>query len=211
MLQSHLPRHGLLPKAYEEGAASRGLGKPWLPVSGRNTCALEQASVPCPCLLAWHHPGMHPAMLQQAEIHPAHLAHTKVTCSPNTDYVPKSRVRPTSSGNTPYLPPPLPHSPAPPGTICMRRSRLAHKIHVCCSRGRIPLLQHEGAYQHGEIPKGHSQWGSPGTGKAQQPGVGTWCLGSLHMPQPARPTPAPRFLLTSRDSALTESNSNIVL
>lgn len=154
MLSRHLPRYRVLPKAYEEGAASRGLGKPQLPVSGRSTCAPREAAVPSPCLLAWHCLGMHPAVLQQAEIHPAHLAHTKVTFSPDTDYVPKSGAHQPSSGNSPCLPPPCPHSPAPPGTTCTRWSWLAHKSHVCCFLGRIPLPQHEGAYHHGEPTQG---------------------------------------------------------
>ena len=149
MLGSHLPRHRVLPKVYE-GAASRRLGKPWLPASGRNTYAPGQAAVPSPCLLAWRCPGMLLAVLQQAEIHPAHLAHTKVTCSLDTDYAPKSRVHRPFSGNTPYLLPLCPHSSAPPGTICTRWSWLAHKSHLCCFLGRIPLLQHDGAHQHEE-------------------------------------------------------------
>lgn len=140
----------------KKGTASRGLAKPQLPASGRNTYAPGQAAVRSPCLLAWHCPGMHPAVLQQVEIHPAHLAHTKLTHSPDTDYAPKSRVHQPSSGNTPYLPPPCPHSPAPPGTICMRWSWLAHKSHICCFQGRIPVLHHEGAYRPAE---GHSPLG----------------------------------------------------
>lgn len=69
---------------------------------------------------------MHPALLQQAEIHPASLADTKVTCSLNTDYAPKSTVHPPFSGNTIYLSPSCLCCPVPPdSTICMRRSRLA--------------------------------------------------------------------------------------
>lgn len=102
----------------------------------------------------------------------------------------------------PSLPPPCPCTPAPLGTNCTRWSWLAHKSHIWCLLGRIPLLQHKDAYQP---RKGHLLWGGPGTGKAQQPRFGTPYLSSLHMPQLACPAPAPSFLLTCRDSASTET------
>lgn len=92
----------------------------------------------------------------------------------------------------------------PACAICTRWPWLAHKSHVCCFLGRIPLLQ------HGKCPKMHWLWSSRSTHKAQQPRVGMWCLDSLHMPQLAQPALAPHFVLASRDPDLTESSSNII-
>lgn len=153
--------------------------------TGQATAACTRTHVPqdrlqCPLHACLHGTAQACTQLCSSKlrsIYPAHFAHTKDSCRPDTDCASKLREDRPSSGNTICLFPLCSHSPTPLGTICTQK---------------------------------HSLWGSPGTGEAQHPRAGTQCLSSLHMPQLAQPAPTPHFLFTYRDSALTESSSNII-
>lgn len=132
---------------------------------------MGQTAVPSPCLLAW----MHPAVLQQAEIH--------LSCPPcsHKGYL----LQDTNFAQNPENMDPSPETqyifsdtaPTLLPLVALSAQRNTHTGAV------LAQVRHS------------------------TPGV---AHGSLHMPLLAQPALTPHFLLTSRDSAWTESSSNIV-